>query len=193
MRFLHLIYFFLVLVAGGVLGKFIIKASVWRWALFLLVANVGMFSTQRLLFADSEHLELPGRPTSNPWLQAFAWIRQHTPQDAYFALDPNYMAAPGDDYHSFRALAERSQLADAIKDTAVVTQVPQLGPEWAREVNALAGWNHFQLADFERLKTEFGVDWVLVSYPPPVGLACVWHNDPLSVCRIPDLGRDQRH
>jgi hypothetical protein len=193
MRFLHLIYFFLVLVAGGVLGKFIIKASVWRWALFLLVANVGMFSTQRLLFASSEHLELPGRPTSNPWLQAFAWIRQNTPQDAYFALDPNYMAAPGDDYHSFRALAERSQLADAIKDTAVVTQVPQLGPEWAREVNALAGWNHFQLDDFERLKTEFGVDWVLVSYPPPVGLACVWHNDPLSVCRIPDLGRNQRY
>jgi hypothetical protein len=193
MRFLHLIYFFLVLVAGGALGKFIIKASVWRWALFLLVVNVGMFSTQRLLFAGSEHLELPGRPTSNPWLQAFAWIRQHTPQDAYFALDPNYMAAPGDDYHSFRALAERSQLADAIKDTAVVTQVPQLGPEWAREVNALAGWNHFQLADFERLKTEFGVDWVLVSYPPPVGLDCAWQNGQLSVCHIPDPGRNRKY
>ena len=44
-------------------------------------------------------------------------------------MDPNYLAAPGEDYHSFRALAERSQLADAIKDTAVVTKVPELGPD----------------------------------------------------------------
>jgi hypothetical protein len=59
---------------------------------------------------------LPGRASANPWLQAFDWIRQNTPTDAYFALDPEYMAAPGEDYHSFRALAERSQLADNIKD-----------------------------------------------------------------------------
>ena len=53
----------------------------------------------------------PDGSSANPWLQAFAWIRQNTPTDAYFALDPEYMAAPGEDYHSFRALAERSQLA----------------------------------------------------------------------------------
>jgi len=45
------------------------------------------------------------------------------PVDAYFALDPDYMAAPGEDYHSFRALAERSQLADNIKDASMVTLV----------------------------------------------------------------------
>ena len=185
MRFLHLIYFFLMLVGGCLAGKYLLKASVWRWAVFLVAINAGMFVSQRMLFASSEHLEVPGRSSSNPWLQAFTWIRQNTPSDAYFALDPDYLAAPGEDYHSFRALAERSQLADNIKDTAVVTLVPELGPVWARQVEAEKGWSHFQLAEFERLKAEFGVGWVVAGYPAPVGLDCRWHNRSLAVCRIP--------
>ena len=62
------------------------------------------------------------------------------------------MEAPGEDYHGFRALAERSQLADAVKDAAVVTQVPELGRVWAGQVQAEEGWRNFKLADFERLK-----------------------------------------
>ena len=185
MRYLHLVYIFMTLIGGACLGKYLLQASLWRWAVFLLVINAGMFISQRLQFSGSEHLELPGRASANPWLQAFAWIRQNTPTDAYFALDPEYLAAPGEDYHSFRALAERSQLADAIKDRSVVTLVPELAEVWARQVQAQKGWTHFQLADFERLKAEFGVNWVLVAYPQPVGLACQWHNEAVSVCRIP--------
>ena len=185
MRFLQLIYVFMTLLGGCLIGKYLLKSSVWRWAVFLLAINAGMFISQRLQFTGSEHLELPGRTSANPWLQAFAWIRQNTPADAYFALDPEYMAAPGEDYHSFRALAERSQLADNIKDTAVVTQVPELGKVWARQVKAQEGWGRFQLADFERLKAEFGVNWVLVAYPQPGGLLCSWHNGVVSVCQIP--------
>jgi hypothetical protein len=185
MRYLHLVYFFLALIAGCLLGKYLLKASVWRWAVFLLVFHGSMFAAQRAEFSSSQHIEWPGRAPSNPWLQAFAWIRGNTPTNAYFALDPRYLEAPDEDYHSFRALAERSQLADAIKDTAVVTQVPELGPAWDRQVEAQKGWKNFHLADFERLKAEFGVDWVLVSYPPPAGLNCRWHNESLSVCEIP--------
>jgi hypothetical protein len=185
MRFLQLIYVFMALVGGCLLGKYLLQASLWRWAVFLLVFNAGMFISQRLQYSGSEHLELPGRTSTNPWLQAFAWIRQNTPTDAYFALDPEYLAAPGEDYHSFRALAERSQLADYIKDTAVVTQIPELAGVWERQVQAQKGWTRFQLADFERLKAEFGVNWVLVAFPQPKGLACEWHNDSLTVCRIP--------
>jgi hypothetical protein len=185
MRYLQLIYYFLTLIGGCLLGKYLLKASVWRWAVFLLAFNAGMFIAQRQLFAASAHLEWPGRQPTNPWLQAFAWIRQNTPLDAYFALDPMYLESPREDYHSFRALAERSQLADAIKDTAVVTQVPELGSEWERQVKAQEGWPRFQLADFVRLKAEFGVNWVLVSYPQPTGLDCHWHNDALAVCQIP--------
>jgi hypothetical protein len=35
------------------------------------------------------------------------------------------------------------------------------------------------------VKEKFGVDWVLVAYPAAAGLGCRWHNDALTVCRIP--------
>jgi hypothetical protein len=185
MRYLHLLYFLFVLVAGGLLGKYFLKRSILRWAAFLLLTNGAMFAAQRTEFAASPHLELPGRKPANEWLQAFSWVRGNTPVDAYFALDPHYMEAPGEDYHGFRALAERSQLADAVKDAAVVTLVPELGPVWARQVKAQEGWQDFTLADFESLKRKFGVNWVVVQYPEPKGLDCQWHGRTLSVCRIP--------
>ena len=189
MRYLQLVYIFLALAGGGLLGRFVVKERLWRWTLFLLAINGGMFLVQWGVFDDGAgldaHLELPWTKSANPWLEAFGWVRQNTPVDAYFALDPGYMAATGEGFRSFRALAERSQLSDGIKDTVVVTQVPSLAPVWRRQQLAQAGWSHFQLADFGRLKREFGVDWALVSYPAPVGLDCKWHNEALAVCRIP--------
>jgi len=136
------------------------------------------------------HFELPWTQSTNPWLQAFAWIRTHTPSNAYFAVDPHYLEAPGEDSHGLRALAERSQLADAIKDASVVTEVHSLAPEWAIHTTAQRGWPVFEVADFVRLKRRFGVDWALVSYsslhgPQSDNLACQWHNYALAVCKIP--------
>jgi hypothetical protein len=185
MRYLQLVYIFMALAAGGLLGRFLLKAHIGRWALYLLVFNGGMFLVQWELIDDGAHLELPTGATANPWLQAFDWIRRNTPTDAYFALDPRYLAAPGEGFHGFRALAERSQLSDGIKDTAVVTEVPSLAPVWHAQQLALAGWQRFQAADFERLKARFGVNWVLVNYPQPTGLKCRWHNEAVTVCQIP--------
>jgi len=185
MRYLHIEYFFFMMTAGALLGGFVLKKSAWRWAVFLLAINGSMFAWQRAEFSGVAHLELPGMQPANPWLQAFAWIRANTPVNAYFALDPHYLEARDEDFHSFGALAERSQLADAVKDTAMVTQVPELAPVWASQVAAQEGWSHFKLADFERLKAAFGVDWVLVATPQADGLACRWHNDVLAVCQIP--------
>lgn len=185
MRYLHLVYVFMALIAGCLIGKHLLKLRAWRWIAYLFIFNAGMFAAQVYQFDGSSHLELPGLRSGNPWLQAFEWIRHNTPEDAYFALDPYYLAAPGEDYHGFRALAERSQLADALKDPAVVGLFPSLAPAWNRQLTALAGWRHFQAADFERLRAEFGVNWVLVTFPPPAGLDCRWHNDTLSVCRVP--------
>jgi len=185
MRFLQLVYIFMVLIGGCLIGKHMLKGSMPRWTVYLIVANIGMFAAQRDLYRGSPHFEVSGARLNNPWLDAFAWIRMNTPVNAYFALDPGYMASPGEDYHSFRALAERSQLADTVKDGSVVTQVPELGPQWQEQTNATAGYQHFKLADFQRLKSQFGVDWALVSYPGPAGLDCRWANRTLSVCRIP--------
>ena len=185
MRYLHLVYLFMALAGGGLLGRLLLKTSAWRWAVYLLAINGSMFLVQRAFIDQGAHLELPGMASSNPWIQAFDWVRHNTPTEAYFALDPHYLAKPGEGFHNFRALAERSQLADGIKDTAVVMQVPSLGPVWHEQELAQAGWAHFELADFERLKQQFGVDWVLVSYPQPQGLDCRWHNGTLSACRVP--------
>jgi hypothetical protein len=185
MRYLHLVYIFMALVGGAYLGRYVLKVRPWRWAVFLLLFNAPMFYVQRQVFASTAHLEMPGTAPSNSWLQSFDWIRHNTPSDAYFALDPRYLAAPGEDYHGFRALAERSSLADSMKDTSVVTKVPQLGPVWKEQTLAQAGWSHFQLADFQNLKSRFGVDWVLVSWPQSAPLDCHWHNNSLAVCQIP--------
>ena len=185
MRYLHIEYFLFTMTAGAMLGRFLLKKSAWRWAIFLVAAYGAMFASQRAEFGDVAHLEWPGSQPSNPWLQAFQWIAANTPTNAYFAVDPHYLEEPGEDFHCFRALAERSQLADAVKDTTVVTQVPELGPVWASQVAAQESWRNFRLADFERLKADFGVNWVLVDSPQPGGLDCRWHNDALAVCRIP--------
>jgi len=183
MRFLHLVYMLFVLLSGGLLARYILKRSVIRWLLLFVPLCAGMFYAQRQLYPDTVHLELPGRSSGNDWVEAFHWISQNTPVDSEFALDPQYMAMPGEDYHGFRALAERSVLADAIKDPCIVVRVPSLGPRWLRELHAQAGWRNFQKADFERLKSQMGVDWVVV--PKPVqGLTCPHKNARVSVCRI---------
>ncbi len=185
MRFLQLIYLAMALVGGGLLGRFVVRAKLWRWAIYLLLINGSMFLVQWETIDQGTHLELPFSAVTNPWLQAFAWVRQNTPNDAYFALDPQYLATPGEGVHNFRALAERSALSDGVKDTAVAMEVPSLAPLWAEQQAALAGWPQFQLSDFERLKAQYGVNWALVAENQTAGLDCRWHNAVVSVCRIP--------
>lgn len=184
MRYLHLVYIFMALLGGGLTGEKLLRGHLWRWVALFLPLAVGMFVAQRSLFAGTEHIELPGVASHNPWLRAFAWVRGNTPVDAYFALDPYYMEIPGEDYHSFRALAERSELADAVKDAAVATQVPDIAAVWQQQTQAAAGWRHFQRQDFLRLQQQFGVNWIVVQGPGIAGLDCPYKNEAVAVCRI---------
>jgi hypothetical protein len=184
MRYLHLLYLLLVLFAGGLIGQRILRGQVLRWLLCFVPLGTGMFFAQRQTFPATEHVEWPGRSSGNEWLQAFSWAKRNTPGDAMFALDPHYMRRPGEDFHSFRALAERSALADDVKDPAVATQVPHLAARWQREVAAQQGWSHFQSADFERLKARFGVNWVVLERPDVAGLSCPYQSKTILVCQI---------
>jgi hypothetical protein len=184
MRYLHLVYIFMALLGGGLIGEKILRNHLWRWVALLLPLALGMFIAQRSLFAGTEPIELPGVASHNPWLRAFAWVRTNTPVDAYFALDPYYMQLPGEDYHSFRALAQRSELADAVKDAAVATQVPDLAPLWQQQVQAATGWQHFQKQDFLHLQQQFGVNWIIVQAPGVEGLDCPYRNEAVAVCRL---------
>jgi hypothetical protein len=189
MRYLHLLYLLFFLIAGGLLGRYILDRKIYRWLLFFIPLSAGMFYAQRQMFPATAHLELPGVQPQNPWLQAFAWIRENTPVDALFALDPHYTILSGEDVHGFRALAERSVLADYEKDGGMAARVPRLAPRWLREVNAQAGWQNFQPADFQRLKRDLGVTWVVLSNasvqdPGSQGMTCPYRNVQLEVCRL---------
>jgi len=166
------------------LAEYVLKAQVWRWAALFIPICAGMFYAQRQLFPATAHLELPGRTSENPWLDAFLWIRRNTPTDAYFALNPQHMRLSGEDQHGFRATAERSMLADAVKDSGAVTMFPALAQEWERQVQAQKGWDHFGPSDFERLRNQFGITWVVVNQGQTAGLDCPYRNSLLAVCRI---------
>lgn len=184
LRFLHLCYVLMFLFAGGLIGKFLLKEHVWRWAVLFIPLCVGMAYAQRQNAPNSAHLELPGRASQNPWVQAFEWIRDNTPEDAYFVLNPRHMALPGEDQHGFRAIAERSMLADAVKDSGAASMFPALAPSWMEQVNAQKDWNHFTRPGLLRLKQLYGVNWVVLEQPGLPNLPCPYHNPALVVCRI---------
>ena len=184
MRYLHLLYVFLILLGGCLVEEHVLHNHRWRWAALFIPAALGMFLVQRAAYSASPHLERPGIHSSNPWLASFEWIRKNTPEDAYFALGPDYMHRPEEDNHGFRSLALRSALADNVKDSAVVTQVPRLAARWQREVAAQGDWQHVTLSDLHGLKTEFGVNWVIVERPTTLALDCPYQNNALEVCRI---------
>jgi hypothetical protein len=184
MRYLHLTYILMFVFAGGLLAENVLKRHVWRWFVLFAPLCAGMFYAQRELFPATPHIELPGVSSPNAWVQAFLWIKQNTPADAYFALDPDHVEAAGEDQHGFRALAERSMLADNLKDSGAVTMFPKMAEAWKEQTNAQAGWRAFRKADFERLKHSFGVDWVIVEQPAQLGLECPYRNSRVEVCRI---------
>ena len=185
MRFLHLLYLIFFLLAGGLIGQRILGRHAYRWLLLFVPLGVWMFWTQRQTFPATAHLEWPGTKPGNSWAEAFAWIRQNTPLDSLFALDPYYMELPGEDFHSFRALAERSALADYVKDPSVATQVPSLSLRWKEEVDAQKGWQNFSAEDFRRLKGRFGVSLVVLARQGAVpGMDCPYSNRAVFVCRV---------
>ncbi|MGA9639884.1 MAG: hypothetical protein WBQ72_00675 [Terriglobales bacterium] len=163
MRYLHLIYLLMFVLAGGLVGQYVLDGRAYRWALLFVPLGLGMFYAQRQMYPATSHLELPGMRASNEWVAAFEWVRANTATDALFALNPYYMRIPGEDYHGFRALAERSALADVLKDGGMAARVPSLAPRWKREVDATREWPNFKAEDFRHLKNTFGVDWVMLA------------------------------
>ncbi|MBS1852285.1 MAG: hypothetical protein JST79_15370 [Acidobacteria bacterium] len=185
LRSLHLLYILFFTVMGCLLAEFVLRKRPERWLLLFVPLCGGMFYAQMQLFPATAHVEWPGMPPHSDRLQAFLWIRDHTPVQAYFALDPEYMRLPGDDQHGFRAITERSRMADRIKDSGAVTMFPALARPWHEQVTALDGWQNFQAEDFRRLKERFGVDWVVVATAQGQGMTCPYQNQSLQVCQVP--------
>ena len=184
MRGFQLIYIVLFLLVGGFLGEYVLRARTWRWSLVLLALAAMDVTIDKATYPESAHIEWPWAQTGNAWLQGFEWVRKNTPEDALFALPPEYMHAPGEDAHGFRAIAQRSALADQIKDSGVVSMFPELAPEWKRQMDAQAGWSAFTPADFHRLARDYEVSWVIVQLKQSSGLDCRYHNASIAVCHV---------
>jgi len=184
LRSLQLEYIFLFLCVGGLLAEYVLKGRTWRWIAVFLPLCVGMFAAQRMLFPLSAHVEWPGRAPKNPWARAFVWIKENTPTDAVFALDPGFMHIAGEDEIGFRCLAQRSRLADAIKDNGVVSMFPELSQEWWAQVQAQTPWRSFRSEDYARLNRTYGVGWVVLQVPTVAKIDCPYNNETIAVCRL---------
>jgi hypothetical protein len=185
MRSFHLLYVVFFLFLGGLIGDYLLRNKTWRWCCLFLPLGAVMWTIQAQAYPSCAHIEWPGARYQSGWLSAFTWIRGHTPKRAIFALDPEYMALPGDDQHGFRALAERSALADNVKDSGAVSLFPELAHLWKDQVVAQEGWQNFRLADFQKLANRYGVDWLVLQRGRAIaGLVCPYQNDMVSVCRF---------
>jgi hypothetical protein len=182
MRAFHLLYVVLFVLLGGLIGEYVIGQSAWRWLSLFLPLTASMWLLQQSQFPSSAHVEWPGAGYRQNWTSAFVWVRDHTPKDAVFALDPDYMARRGEDEHGFRAIAERSALADNIKDSGAVSLFPALGDDWKGQVQTQQ--KDFERGDFDDLARRYPVTWILTQRPAPAGLACPYQNVELAVCRI---------
>jgi hypothetical protein len=185
LRSLHLLYLLMFLVMGGLAGEFVLKNRLWRWLALFLPLSAGMFIAQRAMFPASAHIEWPGTAPRNLWAQAFVWIRDHTPQDAVFALDPAFLQLPGEDATGFRCLAQRSRLADSFKDSGAVSMFPPLADPWWTQMQDQTPWSNFRAEDFARLKKKYGVGWVVVQQPGVDLTSCAHQNAAVQVCRLP--------
>jgi len=184
LRCLALCYMVLAVVSGGLFGRYILQRQVWRWLALFVPLSLGMYFAQRQVFPASAHIEWPWAKPRNQWAQAFEWIRGNTPVDALFALDPRHMDLPGEDENGFRARAERSMLADLVKDKGACSMFPPLSVKWAEQIADQKNFEKFGKEDFERLRRKYGVSWVVVQQPGPPGMECPYENSAVRACPV---------
>jgi hypothetical protein len=188
LRSFHLITLVFVLLLAGVMGEYLGKNRPWAIAAVVLLLAGGMFVVSRQTYPNSPQVEFPSTTSSNPWVNTLLWVRQNTPTDAVFAVDSRYFEDPVGDVHGFRAVAQRSALADYFKDGGVVSLFPALAEEWKSMSNATYGLNHFSAAQFRGLREEYPeVSWTVVHGPAPASLSCPYQQQGYAVCRLPSI------
>jgi len=188
LRSFHLITLVFVLLLAGVIGEYWAKGRPWVLAAISLPLAIGMFFVARDTYPSSPQIELPAETSSNPWVNALMWVRRNTPADAVFAVDSRYFKDAGTDVHGFRAVSERSGLADYFKDGGVVALFPDLANEWKQMSNATYGLNHFTEDDFRRLQQQYPVvTWTVIHGTAPAGMDCPYQQRGYAVCHLPPV------
>lgn len=183
LRSFHMIYCIGVVMLGGFLVRYFRSRGVWIALGGFVVAFAGMAVAEQQSYVQSPRIELPGQPTTNPWEQAFRWIRANTPQNAVFATGTSTFTRQDKDVQGFRAIAERSILNGA-KDQSVAAVLPALAPAWLRYSKAEHGLN--EISDSERVARlrRYGVTWLLLAPGANTAFSCPYRNSVVKVCRM---------
>lgn len=191
LRVFCLVYLVMALVIGAELGEHILRRKPIRWICALILLSVPMYLVQRATYSHSAHLEFNQAHSPNLWVQAFLWVRANTPVDAYFAIQSDYMNAPGEDAQAFRVIADRSSLPDYSNDGGEASVAPDLASAWVagsnaqRSLDELSGMPAEQ-ADAARsaLLAGTAVDWLVLKADSATGLPCPYRNAAVKVCRL---------
>ena len=184
LRAFQIVYLAMVLTLGATLGERVLRAHKWRWGAALLLLASPMLVAARAASPDSSHIETPWRLSRNPWVQAFLWVREHTSKDGLFALDRDYINAPGEDAQCFRAIAERSVLADYSKDGGEASIAPRLTSEWAVDQQAQSNLSTETDAHRSAALRPLGVTWIVLHAESITGFDCPYQNRAVKVCRL---------
>ena len=143
-----------------------------------------MLGVQRQTFPNSAHLEFPWSAPHNGWEQGFAWIREHTPENAMFALDADYIAMPGENAQNFRAIAERSAPPDYSKDGGATAIAPDLTDEWMDGERLQRHLDRRMASDDTEKLRSAGVNRVVLAPETPTGFVCPYRNQVVKVCQL---------
>ena len=185
LRNFQIVYEVMILLLGAWLGERWLRLEPLRWALLLTSLGGIMFFAQRSTYPASAHFEFPASTPTNPWQEAFLWIRSHTPKDAVFALDPHYITRDGEDAQSFRGIAERNVLPDYSKDGGEASITPAVADAWVEGQVAQSGIDAESDALREAKLKPFGVDWVVLDEDSVTAWPCPYRNQTVKICRIP--------
>jgi hypothetical protein len=189
LRVFQLVYMVMILTLGALLAQHILCRGAGRWIAAVLLLGGSVFFGERAAFPSSGHIQLSGVDGANPWIQSFAWVRTHTPKDALFALDPDYIHAPLEDGQCFRAIAQRSVLPDFSKDGGEASVAPQLAESWQAGLRAQQNLESESLRLYRDSKSAsalraIGVSWVILRAGARTDLNCPYSNTAAKVCRI---------
>jgi len=186
LRAFQTVYELMILLLGARLGERALRHHAWRWALLIVSMGGMLFFVQRDTFPNSTHVELPWKAPTNPWEQAFLWARENTSSDALFALDAHYIThGKHEDAQCFRAIAERSALADYSKDGGEASITPDLTTAWTTGEQAQTGLE----VETDSLRLQhlqpLGVSWVVLELQSRTGWSCPYQNGVVKICRLP--------
>ena len=189
LRTMHFAYGVLMVALGGMMGAALskLRERKMRVAAFTAIyAGLAAISAtgQRNIYVHSHSLEMPRMQPKDPWSQAFVWVRLHTPADATFALDADYITQQDEDAQCFRAIAERSSLPDYSKDGGVASLAPAMAEEWVRGQRAQSGLSRMSEDERAEKMVPLGVTWLVLRADAVTLLPCEYSNGVVKVCRM---------